>query len=173
MALLIGLALAQVRVLHDEDSTIATAALFVITTGYHVSDQRSIDLLPDRLFNTAIGVALALLVDMARQLREPVASQEHQDWIEGTRSIDTDIHHAWSLVRTARESRSWNPRRRRRPGEHVEDYPQILQRLEGGVSQTRSICRHVRESSREAQEWDLRFRDRFIPLLAAVRCADR
>ncbi len=203
LALLIGLLLARVSVLHDEDITIATTALFVITTGYQFSDQRTIDLLPDRLLSTAIGVAVALLVnllvlaplndrsarqqvddidralgsllvDMAWQLRRPDESQAEDDWIERTRSIDTDIGRAWSLVRTAQESRSWNPRRRRHPAHDLRSYPQILQRLEEGVSQIRSMARHIRESSREAQEWDVRFSRKFIPLLTEVghRIAD-
>lgn len=197
VALLIGLALSRVKALHDDDTTIATTALIVITTGAQLSDQRAIELLPDRLFGTAIGVAVALLVnlvvlpplndrsaqqqidnvdrrlgtllvDMSCQLKDPEAFQDEDDWIERTRSIDTDLQRAWSLVRTAQESRSWNPRRRRHPRDQVEGYPHLLMRLEEGVSQTRSIARHVRESSREAQQWDPRFRDRFIGILEEV-----
>lgn len=197
VALPIGLALARVKALRDDDITIATTALIVITTGAQLSDQGAIELLPDRLLGTAIGVAVALLVnvvvlpplndrsaqqqidnvdrqlgallvDMSHELKDPKAYQDEDDWIERTRSIDTDLQRAWSLVRTAQESRSWNPRRRRHPRNQVEGYPQILMRLEEGVSQTRSIARHVRESDREAQEWDPRFRDRFIALLEEV-----
>lgn len=203
LALLIGLALARVRVLRDEGITVATTVLFVLATGYNIPDSRAIDLLPDRLLSTAVGVIVALLVnllvlpplydssaqrqiddvdrrlgallvDMARQLREPRAEQEEADWIETTRSIDTDLQEAWSLVRTAQEGRSWNPRHRLHPGQHLETYPQILVRLEEGVSQVRSIARHVRESSRASQEWDPRFRDRYIDLLESLgqRIAD-
>ena len=203
LALLIGLALARVRVLRDEGITVATTVLFVLATGYNIPDSRAIDLLPDRLLSTAVGVIVALLVnllvlpplydssaqrqiddvdrrlgallvDMARQLREPRAEQEEADWIETTRSIDTDLQEAWSLVRTAQEGRSWNPRHRLHPGQHLETYPQILVRLEEGVSQVRSIARHVRESSRASQEWDPRFRDRYIGLLESLgqRIAD-
>lgn len=197
LALLTGLALARINALHDEDTTIATTALFVITTAYPVADQQAIDLLPDRLLSTTIGVAAAvvvnslvlaplndqsaqqqiddidrrlgaLLADIAYQLRETDTAQEEDDWIERTRSIDSDVTHAWSVVRTAQESRSWNPRRRRYPGQHVEGYPHVLQRLEEGLSQTRSIARHIRDSSREAHEWDPRFSDRFITILAEV-----
>lgn len=203
LALLIGLVLARLKVLHEEGVTIATTALFVITTGYDVSEQRAVDLLPDRLLDTAIGVGVALivnllvlpplndrsaqrqiddvdrqlgslLVDIAAQLRKPWEEQDEDDWIERTRSIDISLNHAWSLVRFAQESGSWNPRRRRHPGTAIEGYPGILVRLEEGVSQTRSIARHIREASRDAQEWDPRFRDRFIDLLEGVghRVAD-
>jgi len=196
-ALLIGLSLSRVKMLRDEDVTIATTAMFVIATVYGIPDQRAIELLPDRLFGTAIGVLVALLVntivlpplndrsaqqqidevdrmlgqlliDMAHELREPEAQQDEDDWIDRTRSIDSNLHRAWSLVHTAQESRSGNPRRRRHPGEYVETYPKLLMRLEEGVSQVRSIARHVRESDRESQEWDPRFRDRFITILEEV-----
>lgn len=203
LALLIGLALARLRILRDEGITVATTVLFVLATGYNIPDARAIELLPDRLLSTAIGVAVALvvnllvlpplydssaqrqiddidrrlgglLVEMAQQLREPRQHQDLVDWIDTTRSIDTDLREAWSIVRTAQEGRSWNPRHRLHPGEHLESYPQILIRLEEGVSQVRSIARHVRESSRTSQEWDPRFRDRYIDLLEGVgqRIAD-
>lgn len=203
LALLMGLALSRLRVLRDEGITVATTVLFVLATGYNIPDSRAIDLLPDRLLSTAVGVIVALLVnllvlpplydssaqrqiddvdrrlgallvDMAQQLREPRKEQEEADWIETTRSIDTDLTEAWSLVRTAQEGRSWNPRHRLHPGQHLETYPQILVRLEEGVSLVRSIARHVRESSRASQEWDPRFRDRYIDLLESLgrRIAD-
>ena len=203
LALLIGLALARIRMLRDEGITVATTVLFVLTTGYHISDQRAIDLLPDRLLGVAIGVAVALLVnllvlpplndrsaqqqidgvdrrlggllvDMARQLRQPREEQEEDDWIERTRSIDTQLKHAGFLVRTAQESRTWNPRRQLHPREQLESYPQVLERLEEGVSQTRNIARHVRESSRASHEWDPRFRERYIDLMEELgrRIAD-
>lgn len=197
LALLVGLSLARLKVLREEGVTIATTALFVITTGYNVSEQRAVDLLPDRLLDTAIGVVVALiinflvlpplndrsaqqqiddvvrrlgslLIDIAAQLRKPWVQQEEDDWIERTRSIDASLGQAWNLVRFAQESGSWNPRRRRHPGTAIEGYPAVLVRLEEGVSQTRSIARHIREEAREAQEWDPRFRDRFIELLDQV-----
>lgn len=203
LALLIGLALARVRMLRDEGITVATTVLFVLATGYNIPDSRAIDLLPDRLLSTAVGVAVALLVnllvvpplydhsaqrqiddvdrrlgqllvEMAQQLREPRQDQEDVDWIETTRSIDTDLKEAWSLVRTAREGRSWNPRGRLHPGEQLDSYAQILLRLEEGVAQVRSIARHVRESSRASHEWDPRFREPYLNILEALgeRIAD-
>ena len=194
LALLIGMTLARLKVLRDEGVTIATTALFVITTGYESSSMRTIDLLPDRLLATTIGVVVALLinvvvvppladrsareqvddvdrdmgallVDIARQLRRPWESQDEDDWIERTRGIDAKVDHAWSLVRSAQESGTWNPRRHRHPGTAVQSYPQVLIRLEEGVSQLRSIARHLRESEQGAQEWDPRFRDGFTDLL--------
>ena len=203
LALLIGLALARIRLVREEGVTIATTALFVITTGYDTSEQLVIASIPDRLLATAIGVGVALavnllvlpplndrsaqqqvddvdrrlgelLTDMARQLRRPWESQDEDDWIERSRSIDGDLERAWSLVRNSQESRSWNPRAWRHPERSAEGYSQVLERLEEGIAQTRGIARHLRESSREATAWDPRFRDRYIDLLHEVgrRVAD-
>lgn len=195
LALVVALVLARAPVYRDEGVTIATTTLFVITVGYGSSTDQTIDLLPERLLVTAVGVVVALVVnvtvwpplndrsaqqqidavdrrlgallgDIATQLRSPSEAQEEQDWIESTRQISADVDHAWSLVRTARESGSWNPRRRRHPGDELESYPQVLVRLEEGVSSTRSIARLVRESDRDAQTWDEVFRERYTDLLA-------
>lgn len=203
LALLVGLALARIRFVREEGVTIATTALFVITTGYDTSEQLVIASIPDRLLATAIGVGVALavnllvlpplndrsaqqqvddvdrrlgelLTDMARQLRRPWESQDEDDWIERSRSIDGDLERAWSLVRNSQESRSWNPRAWRHPERSAEGYSQVLERLEEGIAQTRGIARHLRESSREVTAWDPRFRDRYIDLLDEVggRVAD-
>ncbi|MCK0117536.1 aromatic acid exporter family protein [Isoptericola sp. S6320L] len=194
LAILVGLVLGRVKAVRDEGITVATTILFVITSGYGVPDQQAIDLLPDRLLATAVGVVVAVLVnlvvfpplndrsaqhqiddvdqrlgrllsDMAEQMRRSTESQEEDDWIERTRSISGDVEHAWSLVRGAQEAGQWNPRRRNHPDDEVHDYPRVLVRLEEGVAQARSIARHVRRSHHDAQEWDPRFRDRFIELL--------
>ncbi|GAA1973062.1 aromatic acid exporter family protein [Isoptericola halotolerans] len=197
LALVVALVLARAPLYRDEGITIATTVLFIITVGYDSSTEQTIDLLPDRLLSTAIGVVVALavnalvlpplndrsaqqqidavdralgalLVGMATQLRRESEDQEEDDWIERTREISDDVERAWSLVRTARESGSWNPRRRRHPGDELENYPQVLMRLEEGVSTTRSIARLVRESDRDAETWDTEFRDRYTDLLAEV-----
>ncbi len=196
-ALLVGLLLARLPWVRDEGVTIATTALFVITTGSETSDQAALATLPDRLLATVVGVAVALLVnavvlpplddrsareqvdavdrrlgrllvDIADQLRRPWADQDEDDWIARTRSIDADLDHAWSLVRHSQDSRVWNLRGRRHPETAPDAYPAVLERLEDGVSQVRSIARHLRGASRDATEWDDTFRDRYVDLLARV-----
>ncbi|UJH69805.1 hypothetical protein [Ornithinimicrobium sp. INDO-MA30-4] len=96
-----------------------------------------------------------------------MGSQDTEDWIERSRNIDRDLQQAWSLVKLSSESGMWNFRTRRQPT-GGDDLAEILKRLEEGVAQTRSISRQVRESSRQAQQWDSIFSDRFVDLLARL-----
>ena len=200
LALLLGLLLARAGVLRDEGVTVATTALFVLTTGYE--QQQS--LLTDRFLDTAIGVVVGilanlmifpplndrsaerqvdrisrrlgeLLLQMALELDADWTDEHSGAWIDRTREMDEALEHAWQLVRHARESGWWNPRRRlRAEGTDPTHYEDVLRRLEEGVAQVRSMARSVHESTRSADAWDPRFRGPWLELLAEVgrRVAD-
>ena len=197
IALLAGLALARLPWVRHEGTLIATTALFVITTGEQQSQGAAIDVLPDRLLDTALGVGVALavnllvvpplddrsaqeqvdrvnrrlgelLTDMASEVSQPTEGSGEGDWIERTRSIDGDLDQAWSLVSFSDESRRLNPRRRLHDDSTPAHLGDVLIRLEEGVAQARSIARHILETRRAGLEWDPRFRDRYLPLLAAL-----
>ncbi len=197
VALLGGLALSRLPWLRNEGVLVATTALFVITTGAEESQRAAIDVLPDRALDTALGVVVALLVnlvvipplhdrsaeeqvdrvnrrlgellvDIATELESPRPSPGERDWIERTRSIDDDLDRAWSLVSYSRESRRWNPRHRRHGDVVPAHLGDVLLRLEDGVAQARSIARHIVDSEQPVDTWDPAFRDRFVPLLAAL-----
>jgi len=200
IALLLGLLLARAGVLRDEGVTVATTALFVLTTGYEHQQA----MLADRFLDTAIGVAVGivanlvifpplnhrsaeqqvdrinrrlgeLLLQMATELDTDWTDEHSEAWIERTREIDKDLDHAWQLVRHARESGWWNPRRRLRSDRpDPTRYEEVLHRLEEGIAQVRSMARSVHESTRSADAWDPRFRRPWLDLLAEVgrRVAD-
>lgn len=199
-ALLAGLLLARLGVLRQEGVTIATTALFVLTTGYEHQQA----MLLDRIFDTAIGVAVgvvvnlvvvpplndrsaqqqiddvnrdlgALLGDMAAQMRSQWTEEHSGEWIERTRGMDSDLEHAWQVVWHAHESSWWNPRfKLSRRAQDPNLYQEVLERLEDGIAQTRSMARTIDESTRSAQEWDDRFRERWLDLVEEVgrRVAD-
>jgi hypothetical protein len=200
VVLLLSLVLARGGVLRDEGVTVATTALFVLTTGY---EQQQAALL-DRFVDTAIGVAVgvlvnlivfpplndrsaqqqvdhidrklgALLYDMAAEMRSRWSTEHSGAWIDRTRDLDSDLGHAWQLVRHSKESGLWNPRRRflGRGGDPTQ-YESVLLRLEEGIAQTRSLARTVHESTVSAHEWDPRFRDPWLDLLSETgrRVAD-
>ncbi|MGZ4459669.1 MAG: FUSC family protein [Nocardioidaceae bacterium] len=191
IALLVGLLLARAGVLRQEGVTVATTALFVLTTGY----EHQQEMLLDRFLDTAIGVAVGvvanlvifpplndrsaerqvdlinrsfgdLLSRMAVELGSTSRWEAPEVWIERTRELDRDLDHAWQLVRHASESSWWNPRRRlsRRAGDPTL-YEHVLHRLEEGLAQTRSMARTVHDSTRAGQEWDPRFSAPWLHLL--------
>jgi hypothetical protein len=200
IVLLLCLVLARAGVLREEGVTMATTALFVLTTGYEHQQEA----LVDRFVDTAIGVAVGILVnllvfpplndrsaqqqvdridrklgnllaDMATQMRSTWSQEHSSAWIDRTRDMDNDLDHAWHLVRHSKESGWWNPRRRfsQSAGEPTQ-YESVLRRLEEGIAQARSLARVVHESTESAQEWDARFREPWLDILheTGLRVAD-
>ena len=200
VSLLAGLLLARAGVLRAEGVTIATTALFVLTTG----TEQDVPLLGDRLIDVALGVGIGVLVnllvlppladrsaeqrvdrinremgglmqEMAGELSDAWDEERAGAWVDRTREMDDDLEGAWQLVRHARESSWWNPRRlvSREVGDPTE-YEQVLRRLEDGVAQLRAMARTLDQSTRSAQEWDADFRERWVDLLREVggRVAD-
>ena len=135
LLLVVALVLGSVPWLGTEATTIATTGLVVLTTGFDDDV-----MLLSRLYDTAIGVGVgllvnvivwpplrrstaakaldriddgigALLVDMAAGLRDAAPDEAVAAWIDRTRDLDEDLDQAWALVRVAQESARMNPRR--------------------------------------------------------------
>ncbi|MFK5690914.1 aromatic acid exporter family protein [Ornithinimicrobium sp. LYQ92] len=188
VALLVAMLLARVGLMRAEGITVATTVLFVITA----STETSWSGLADRLAATAIGVAVALVVntvvvaplrdqsarqqieeidrglgrllqDMAAGLRERADDQLTGDWVDRTRTLDRRLDTAWTLVYEARESTWGNPRRGR--ASSGEELSRVLGRLEEGIAQVRGMSRLIHESTADAEEWEPGFREPFIDLL--------
>jgi hypothetical protein len=203
-ALLAALLLARVGVLRDEGVTVATTALFVLTTGYNQQES----MLGDRIGATVLGIAVGVMVNllvfpplddrsaarhvdhidrrlgdlltrMAHSIRVSCQDDDTSQWLEETREIDKELDHAWEIVSYARETLRYNPRgrlrargrsgrsgdREHRPGEKLS-YEEVLLRLEDGVAEARSMARTIRQSTVASDEWDPRFRETWLELLA-------
>jgi putative flippase GtrA len=194
LAMFLALLMARVGVLREEGITVATTALFVLTTGYGQQE----DMLGDRILATALGIAVGvvtnfvvlppltdrsaarhvdtidrrlgtLLAGMAEAIGAGRSGDATAGWIDETRELDRDLDHAWEVVGYARESTRMNPRRRAATLSHGElSYEEVLYRLEDGVAEARSIARTVRESNFAEHEWDGLFRERWPDLLGGV-----
>lgn len=191
-ALLVGLGLSRAGLLRQEGVTVATTALFVLTAGVGRQEGMLLDRFWDVLLGVGTGVLVNLVVlppvndrsarqlvdtinaemgglmqDMAEEMRSRWTEERSQAWVEATRDMDSRIDEGWQLVRHARESSWWNPRRlvSSRVGDPTT-YEQVLRRLEDGVAQLRAIARTVDRSTRTAQEWDARFRQPWLDILA-------
>lgn len=192
VTMLLGLVLARLGVLSEGGVAIATTAIFVLTTGYVQQETLLLSRLLDTAVGVVVGIAVNLLVipplndrsaerqvdridkrlgglmaQMADEMRSAWTEEKSREWIESTRDIDEDLQRAWRLVRHAKESGLWNPRRRwSRQRSESTQYEDVLFRLEEGIAQLRSMARTVHESTRLAQEWDDRFRGPWLDLLA-------
>jgi len=194
LAMLAALLLARVWPLRDEGMTVATTALFVLTTGYGQQEQ----MLGDRILATVLGIGVGVLVNllvlpplnhrsaaqhvdiiddrlglllcgMAEAVRRSDSDEAVTDWIDQTRRLDRELDHAWESVGFARESTRLNPRRRATVMQRGElSYEEVLYRLEDGIAETRSMARTIRESTFAEHAWDHRFREPWVDLLDEV-----
>ena len=175
--LVVALVLGAVPWLGAEATTIAATGLVVLTTGFE-SDV----LLISRLLDTAIGVAVGLLVnvivwpplrrrtaaeamdriddnigvllvDMAGGLGDGCQDEDVDGWIDRSRDLDGDVDQAWSLVRQAQESARMNPRRSARPMKDPQQWHGLLRRMEQSVAETRSLARTLGSQSAHKETW--------------------
>jgi uncharacterized membrane protein YccC len=190
LVLLAGLVVGQVGWLRDEATTAATTGMFVLTTGYSTQDW----LLVDRLLDTAVGIVVGLAVNlllwpplrdytaaraidaiddqvgdllcrMAADLRAGCGEEVVTEWVDHTRELDEDIEHAWAMVRQARESSWYNPRRAAAGVRTTETYEAILRDNEQAVAEARSMARTLGISIERVVEWEAEFRERWLALL--------
>lgn len=199
LALVIGLLLSRLALWREEGVTVATTALFVLTTATASDGVMLVARLADVVLGVLVGVTVNVLVfpplhdqlarqtidtinaemgrlmlEMADELGQAWTEERSGAWIERTRDIDDRVDRGWQLVWHARESGWWNPRRRRHRAAEGPSYEEVLGRLEDGVAELRSIARTIDESTRSSDDWDPDFRGPWVRLLreAGTRVGD-
>ncbi len=187
--LVVALVLGAVPWLGAEATTIATTGLVVLTTGFEDDV-----LLVARLLDTAIGVAVGLLVnvlvwpplrrhtaakaldrvddgigellaDMAGGLGDGCQDEDVTEWIDRTRDLDGDLDQAWALVRQAEESARMNPRRSARVMKNPRQWHGLLRRMEQAVAETRSLARTLGGQKAHRETWGEAFAEPWISML--------
>ncbi len=190
LLLVVALVLGAVPWLGVEATTIATTGLVVLTTGFEDDA-----MLISRLYDTAIGVVVGLLVnvivwpplrrrtaaqamdriddgigellaDIAGGLGDGCQDDDVDGWIDRTRDLDGDLERAWSLVRQAQESARMNPRRSARPMKDPQQWHALLRRMEQAVAESRSLARTLGSQQAHRQTWGAAFADPWIQMLA-------
>ena len=189
LLLVVSLVLGSVPWLGAEATTIATTGLVVLTTGFDDDV-----MLISRLYDTAIGVGVGLLVnvivwpplrrrtaakaldriddgigelllDMAAGLRDAVPDEDVEAWVDRTRDLDEDLDQAWALVRQAEESARMNPRRSARPMRNPEHWHALLRRMEQAIAETRSLCRTLGGQHAHRETWGEGFAVPWVSML--------
>ena len=190
VVLTLGLLIGATPWFGEEATTVAATALVVLATGFSDDDS----MLLARLEDTAIGIVVGLLVnlvvwpplrrrtaiaaldriddriggllvDMATGLRDGCDEEDVTDWVDRTRSLDSELDHAWSLVRQAQESARMNPRRSAREVRDPSRWFTLLQRMDQAVADTRSMARTLGYVAAVRDDWQPLFHDRWPALL--------
>ncbi len=192
----LGLAAGLPRVVRAEGGTAAGTAVLVLLAGYSDEQGVLLERLADTAIGVVVGLTVTVLVrpplhdralvrriaeveqalagllgDMASDLTDLAGGTDPEAWIERTRQLDEDVDRAAAMLRQASESGRMNPRRSTRPRlAQVATWADVVDRLEQAVSDARSMARtlqrHLSGSGGGADDWDPRFRDRWLPLLA-------
>ena len=189
LLLVVALVLGAVPWLGAEATTIATTGLVVLTTGFEDDV-----MLVARLLDTAIGVAVGLLVnvlvwpplrrhtaakaldrvddgigellaDMAGGLGDGCQDDDVDAWIDRTRDLDGNVDQAWALVRQAEESARMNPRRSARVMKNPREWHGLLRRMEQVVAETRSLARTLGGQKAHRETWGEAFAEPWISML--------
>lgn len=189
LLLVVALVLGAVPWLGAEATTIATTGLVVLTTGFEDDV-----MLVARLLDTAIGVAVGLVVnvivwpplrrhtaakaldrvddgigqllaDMADGLGDGCQDEDVDGWRDRTRDLEGDLDHAWALVRQAEESARMNPRRSARPMKNPRDWHELLRRMEQAVAEARSLVRTLGGQRAHRETWGESFAEPYISML--------
>jgi hypothetical protein len=160
-----------------EATTITTTALIVLTTGWSEDT-----MLVSRLLDTAIGVAVGLVVnaavwpplrrhtavsamshlddgigellqDVGRRLGSGSVDEEVEGWVERSRDLDERVDEAWALVRQAQEGARLNPRRSAREVRDPRLWFDRLRRREQAIAEVRSMARTLGSAVPSEAPW--------------------
>jgi hypothetical protein len=197
LLLLVSLVLGKVTPLRLDGTTVAATAVVVLTVGYVEQDH----VLLLRFVDTAVGIGVGMIVNLIvwpplgdftaaraidavnlrvgtllRQVALGLAHNECGDddvreWIDRTRELDEDLGEAWALLRQARESGRLNPRRGASEVKRSHDYADLLDRMEHGVAEIRSMARTLGHSIEDVREWDAGFKERWVDLVDQLGAA--
>ncbi|HEY4557629.1 MAG TPA: aromatic acid exporter family protein [Enteractinococcus sp.] len=186
LALFVGLMGARLSWIRDEGVAIATTAIFIFTAEDPMFADRFLELFVGVGIGILVNVLVlpplkdqqaaryvdslnrrigAVLVDMADEFSEAWDTEQADEWIAETHSMNNELNSGWQMVRLARESRRENPRRflrKPRDEDHDIDYEEVLNRIDEAISHLRNMTRTMRVATWAIGEWDERFRKGWV-----------
>ncbi len=189
LAIFVGMLGSRIPGLRRDGISIATSAIFLLSTGFTEDTPALID----RVIEIGIGVVTGIGVNMLvlpplrdRQAAQTVdelnrrmgeimgqMSEEFADswstgraraWSEDISQMRTDLDRTWRTVQFARDSRRRNPRWLLHRGAGG-DYENVLSRLDEGIAHLRNLSRTLETASYSESAWDTNFREQWAAVL--------
>lgn len=192
LALVLGMLGSRIPGLRQEGATIATTAVFLLSTGFTEDGPALLDRMVEISIGVVIGVGVNLLI--VPPLRERQAAQtveslrvrmgyilvqisdgfseewdrdKAQESSEAVRQLRKELDESWSSVQLARNSRRRNPRLLFQ-GSSSERYEQVLTGLDEAVAHLRNLTRTLETTSSSESPRDQRFREHWSAILKTI-----
>lgn len=192
LALVLGMLGSRIPGLRQEGATIATTAVFLLSTGFTEDGPALLDRMLEISIGVVIGVGVNLLI--VPPLREKQAAQTveslrirmgeimaeisddfKEEWdrdkalesSEAIQQLRNDLDQSWSTVQFARNSRRRNPRLLFQ-GSSSEKYEQVLTGLDETVAHLRNLTRTLETTSSSESPREQRFRERWSAILKTI-----
>lgn len=189
LAILVGMLGARIPGLRRDGISIATTAIFLLSTGFTEDTPALIDRMIEIGIGVAIGIGVNLVVlpplrdkqaaqtvddlnrrmggvmgQMGEEFRDSWDTDQVREWSESISQMRTDLDGTWRAVQFARDSRHRNPRRILHRGE-ADDYEEVMFRLDEGIAHLRNLARVMETASYSESAWDTNFREQWSSVL--------
>ena len=189
LAIFVGMLGSRIPGLRRDGISIATSAIFLLSTGFTEDTPALIDRVIEIGIGVVIGIGVNMLVlpplrdrqaaqtvdELNRRMGEIMGqmSEEFADswstdraraWSEDISQMRTDLDRTWRTVQFARDSRRRNPRWLLHRGAGG-DYENVLSRLDEGIAHLRNLSRTLETASYSESAWDTNFREQWAAVL--------
>ena len=189
LAIFVGMLGSRIPGLRRDGISIATSAIFLLSTGFTEDTPALIDRVIEIGIGVVTGIGVNMLVlpplrdkqaaqtvdDLNRRMGEVMGqmSEEFTDswstdrarvWSEDISQMRTDLDSTWRTVQFARDSRRRNPRWLLHRGAEG-DYENVLSRLDEGIAHLRNLSRTLETASYSESAWDTNFREQWAAVL--------
>ena len=192
LALLLGMLGSRIPGLRQEGATIATTAVFLLSTGFTENGPTLVDRMIEITIGVVIGIGVNLLIvpplrekqaahtveslqvrigdilaKVSDDFREEWDRDKAQESSEAVRQLRNDLDESWSTVQFAKNSRRRNPRLLFH-GSGSEKYEQVLTGLDETVAHLRNLTRTLETTSSSESPRDQHFRERWSAILKTI-----
>lgn len=189
LAILVGMLGSRIPGLRQDGISIATTAIFLLSTGFTEDAPALIDRMIEIGIGVAIGIGVNFLVlpplrdkqaartvdelnrrmgkvmnQMGEEFADSWNTDHAREWSETISQMRTDLDQTWRTVQFAKESRRRNPRLLLHRGA-AENSEEVLFRLDESIAHLRHLARTLETASYSDSAWDKNFREQWAAVL--------